>query len=437
MFEHTRIYYRNKFLHIGHIQTLYYNNDVARKHNGICYAIIDDRQDLNRSNDIQEDFDYLGLDRTKIVSVHKYQKQIYLYTKKLIDDGKISMICNRGEIKNMWDQLNYPTTPFQLRLLISPNIYTNIGYSRDIEGQLCVILIFDYIIKVMDVLLGITDIISTTADGTDCDVKDSGIAAFFGNEKLGYHCLDTYHIKGFKYTKKDWPITDERNPHLLTIKGLYKRHIPSIVLYSFYLHACQMGTVQISYLDQLLKTHLNGTSQKIFGIIDPLRVVIDNWNHRTTEFICKIDKSHVPLSNVIYIDKSDFGLDTIKFSKNRSCRLRYGQLITCTDVELTEKGPNTLHVTYANNNDRSQKSIQWISSIWGQEPIKVCYYLYNWFYTGNNVIVEPQITIGYIEPVVFQNLDKVFQLERNGYFMYDHEISQHERMPTFVRISKI
>jgi hypothetical protein len=354
-----------------------------------------------------------------------------------MDGGKVTMVGPKGDIKNIWDQLNYPTCLFQMRLQVSPDTYTNIGYARDIDGQICVILIFDYIIKVMDTLLGITDIISTTADGTDCDVKDDGIASFFENDKLGYHCLDTYHIQGFKYAKKDWPIADEHNPHLLTIKGLYNRHVPAIVLYAFYLHAGQMGTVQISYLDQLLKAHLSDTSLKVFGIIDPLKVIIDNWEHRTTEFICKTDRSHVPLSNVIYIDKTDFGLDNTKLSKDRSCRLRYGQIITCTDVELNEKGPVALHVEYTCTSERMQRCIHWISSIWGQEPIKVCYYLYNWFYTGNNMIVEPRITIGYIEPTVFQGLDKIFQLERNGYFIYDHELSQKERMPTFVRISKI
>lgn len=438
MFKHTRIYYRNRFIHIGHIQTLYYNNDIARLNNGICHAIIDDRQDHTRAIDIQEDFDYLGLTHTKIVSVHKHQKNIYAYTKKLMDEGKISMIGPKGEIKNMWEQLNCPTMIFQLRLQLGPETYANIGYTREIDGKIHIILIFDYIIKVMDMILGITDIISTTSDITDCDVKDIGISSFFESDKLNYHYLDTYHIQGFKYSKKDWPITDEHNPHLLTIKGLYNRHVPSDVLYAFYLHACQMGTVQISYMDVLLKTYLNNTSQKVFGIIDPLQVILTNWSQRTTEFVCKTDLTHAPLGQILYIDKSDFGLDINKLNKSRTCRLRHGPIITCVDVDLDEKGPLALHAVYDyHNSDRQQRCLNWISSVWGQEPIKVCYYLYNWFYTGNNVIMEPRITIGYIEPIVFQSLDKVFQLERNGYFIYDHILSQREKMPTFVRISKI
>jgi hypothetical protein len=438
MFEHTRIYYRNKFLHIGHIQTLYYNNDIARLHNGTCYAIIDDRQDHDRADDIRADFEYLGLTNTKLVSVNKYQKKIYAYTKKLMDTGKVIILGPKGELKS-WEQLNCPTVMFQMRLLVAPDRYTNIGYTRDINGQLCVVLIFDYIIKIMDAILEITDIISTATDGTDCDVKDSCIATFFENKDLRYHCLDTYHIEGFKYTKKNWPITDEHNPHLLTIKGLHNRHIPSVILYAFYLHSCQLGSIKISFIDQLLKTYLYDNSHKIFGVIDPLKVTLNDWKPRTTEFICTQDNRHVPLSNIVYIDKSSFGLDVSKLSKDRICRLRHGPVIKCIDVELSTKGPVSLQAEYTNEtiNSTNINSINWISNVYGQEPIRVCYYLYNWFYTGSNMIAEPRVTFGYIEPIAFQNISNIFQLERVGYFIYDQVLSQKEHIPTFIRISKI
>ena len=40
------------------------------------------------------------------------------------------------------------------------------------------------------------------------------------NHNISYHRLDTYFIHGFKYSKKNWPMMDERDPYLLTIKGL-------------------------------------------------------------------------------------------------------------------------------------------------------------------------------------------------------------------------
>ena len=57
----SRIFYRNTFLHIGHLQTLLYNDQFAAQHQGTCYAIVDDRQNSQRDQQTQEAVSYTHL----------------------------------------------------------------------------------------------------------------------------------------------------------------------------------------------------------------------------------------------------------------------------------------------------------------------------------------------------------------------------------------
>lgn len=452
-FKRTRVYYRNKFLHIGHLQTLFHNNNVAREHGGVCYAIIDDRQDVARIRDIKEDFIYLELDNIEIVSVNKYSKRIMDYTLDLVHQGKIYInYCNsiENDPDKIIQHIREPHMHFRLMLRCQKGSDPSIGYTKPVTGDmsspLVLMFLFDYIIKVLDALLDITDIISTSTTEVT-DVRDPNISIFFDQMiKLQYHRLDTYFIQGFKYSKKDWPSLDERDPYLLTIKGLKARHIPRIVLYAFYIHATQMGTIKIIYLSNFLRNYLNRTCDRVFGVTCPIKVQITNWPDKYTEYICKNinplrDSTELrlcPLSNTIYMDQSDYGIDNAtKLTKGRYCRLKHGQFIHCVDVEVDEKGPTLIHAEFVNSTDKAKRCVHWISSEWGREPVMVCFVLYQWFYTGQNTLQKPNIVKGYIERSVFEHLDKIYQLERNGYYVYDETLSRKNSMPTFIRICKI
>lgn len=460
--KRTRVYYRNSFMHIGHVNTLYYNNNVAEEHNGECFAIIDDRQDPDRIESIQEDFDYLELKHIKVISVHKYRKAIMDYTEDLIKKGDIYLhYCSSIETNTnrIIQHLKSPKMHFQLKLRCGskPNTYKDpsVGYTKgyNYPEELTVMLIFDYIIKVLDYLLDVTDIISTTTSTSSeeevSDVRDQNISNFFdniSNHKITYHRLNTYYIHGFKYSKKNWPQMNERDPYLLTIKGLKARHIPPVIIYAFYLHAAQMGTIRISHLGTLTQSYMYRNADRALGVVKPLEVEIANWEHQRTEYICKqvnpirdSKMSLCSLSKTFYIDQSDYGIDAHKWTKGRVCRIKYGPIVKCIDVVLGDKFPKKLIVEILDgwNNDRKVNSVQWVSSEWNQSPVKVLYYLYNWFYTGQNTIMDPRISEGYIERSAFNDLSKVYQLERNGYYVYDKYLSRINAMPTFICICKI
>ena len=447
----NRIHYRNTtFLHIGHLQTIYYNNDIAQNHNGQCYVIIDDRSRAESFTEMKEHFNYLGVTHMQLISVSQYYDRILEYTKELVRDGHICiqyLLYTENHTDRILRNLEHPTNCFQIHLKTN-DMPISIGYSREIIGldnsSYGIVLVFDYIIKVLDYLLGITNIVTTA----QTDITDPAISSFFNNViTVEQDILPTYHIDGFRYSKRDWPNLDEKDPRLLTLPGLRARHVPATVLYAFYLHSMQTREVKINFLETLLRRYLNITCSRICGVVNPIKVYLENWSEFTTEFVCKPklpfknDKDIqylVPLSNELYIDRDDFGFENdTNLSKTNDIKLKYGPTITCTDVDI-EPGVKEIQAVYNYAlSSKTKKCIHWVSSEWGEEPIKVRYYMYNWFYTGINSLLPVTIRDGFMENEPFRNLQEIYQLERVGYFIYDETLSQKNRIPCFVRICSI
>ena len=383
----SRIYYRNKFLHIGHLQTIFYNNDYAGKCNGICYAIIDDRQEPIQKEEIMQDLNYLETKHIIPISVREYSAHVLIYTRELLRSGEAYMTTWDHNIINNWNrELDHPTGNHVINLKSPAGTKPpTIGYFKHSYSERAsayeLVFIFDYIIKVLDHILGVTDVVCTSNQ----DIVDESINNYFnGRRRINYHYIEPYRIFDFKYSKRDWPNLDENDGRLLTLKGLRRRHIPQHILYSFYNHAENDKKINIGQLSVLLKNSLNITCDRVFGIIEPLKVTISNWTPKTTEFIRKAnnplkdgDSHMVPLTNTLYIEKNDFGKVGGYLGKiclHNEARLRHSYVIYCHDVTLDETGePAELFVKYYSKDDKIRSCIHWISSEWEKEPVKVAF----------------------------------------------------------------
>jgi glutamyl/glutaminyl-tRNA synthetase len=434
----NRIYYRRHFLHIGHLQTLIYNDKFAQQNGGVCYAIVDDRQDVSRLFCIQEDIDYLQLKNTKIISVAKYFSEIIKYTQTLIGEGIIFMqgLSQEEAIR----ELSGPTKNVCIYLRLPDGRYITVGYFRWVEERRCHVLvfIFDYVVKVLDMILGVTHVIETNQN----DLSDQLLNQYFDSvREITYSELQTYHIQGFKYTKIDWPEDIEQDdPRLLTFKGLKSRRVPCEILYDFYERATELRRIHIEYLNTLIKQYFTpNITSKYSAVCDPIEVRVSNWKDDTTEFVPRKLSSLVPLSNKLYIDRFDFSTtgSCDRFGLHKSIKLKHTYMLTCNDISIREDGKISKItgnlVQFAGDKHIYQNCIHWVSCESGEECQKAQFINYNGFFTGENSIQEPYRCVGYVDKDAVGCRDYIF-FDRVGYYFYDEYRSKLENIPTFIKI---
>jgi glutaminyl-tRNA synthetase len=108
--------------------------------------------------------------------------------------------------------------------------------------------------------------------------------------------------------------------------------------------------VELAALEYAVREELNRTSLRAMAVLDPLRVVIENYPEGQTEEMEAINNPEdsaagtrkVPFSRELYIEREDFREDPprkfFRMSPGREVRLRSAYLVTCTDVIKDEAG---------------------------------------------------------------------------------------------------
>ncbi len=152
------------------------------------------------------------------------------------------------------------------------------------------------------------------------------------------------------------------DPRMPTLSGLRRRGYTPESLRNF----CSRlgvsktnGITELSLLEYCVREDLNQRALRVMAVLNPLRVVIDNYPEGQVEQLEAVNNPedpgdgarHVPFSKVLYIEQDDFREDPPKqfyrLSPGREVRLRYGYFITCTGVVKNEKGEVVeVHCTY-------------------------------------------------------------------------------------------
>jgi glutaminyl-tRNA synthetase len=109
-----------------------------------------------------------------------------------------------------------------------------------------------------------------------------------------------------------------------------------------------------------VRQYLNQHAPRVMGVIDPLKVVIDNYPEDLVEEMEAINNPEdpsagtrsVPFSKVLYIERDDFREDPPRrfwrLAPGREVRLRYAYFVTCVDVVKDEDTGQVIevHCTY-------------------------------------------------------------------------------------------
>ena len=391
----------NGYLHIGHAKSICLNFGLAAEFGGACNLRFDDtnpsKEEVEFVRSIQEDVRWLGFDwGENLFYASDYFGQLYDYAIRLIEKGK-AYVCDltADEVREYRGNLTEPgkdspcrgrSTEENLDLfrrmragefeegahtlrakidMASPNLnlrdpvlYRILKETHHRTGDEWPIYpMYDFAHGQSDSIEHITHSVCTLEFEDHRPLYD-----WFLDE------LDIHHSRQIEFARLNLTHTvlskrrlsqlvDEGHvdgwddPRLPTISGLRRRGYTPDAIRDF----CDLigvakrdNTVSIALLEHALRDDLNKRSPRVMGVLDPLKVVIENYPEGKTETIVSVNnpedmsmgERNIPFSRTVYIEKDDFReVPPPKFyrlSPGREVRLKDAYYITCTGVVKDE-----------------------------------------------------------------------------------------------------
>jgi glutaminyl-tRNA synthetase len=250
-----------------------------------------------------------------------------------------------------------------------------------------------------------------------------------------------------------------------TISGIRRRGYPPAAVRDFAaLHGVgkRDGVMEAAMLEHSVRAVLNLEAPRRFGVLRPLKVVIENFPDGQVEEVDAVNNPEdpaagtrkVPFSRELYIERDDFMEDPprkfFRLAPGREVRLRYAYFITCREAVKDASGEIVeLRCTYdpstkggdAPDGRRPKATLHWIS---GAHAVSAEARLYSHLFTAP----EPGADGDFIQDLNPDSLEVVedclveaglgaspagetVQFERLGYFCKDPD-STPER-PVFNR----
>ena len=428
----------NGYLHIGHAKSICLNFGLAAEHEGgICHLRFDDtnpaREDVEYVDSIMEDVRWLGWDwGDHLYYASDYFEQLFDYAVQLIKEGK-AYVCDlsalemreyRGtltepgrnsphrersieESMDLFQQMRDGEFEDGARVLrakidmASPNVnlrdpvlYRILNTEHHRTGaQWCIYPTYDFAHGQSDSIERITHSVCTLEFEDHRPLYD-----WFLDE------LDVYHPQQIEFARlnisyttlskrrlrelvEEGYVTGWNDPRMPTLSGLRRRGYTPLSIRNFCDRigvAKRNSIVDLALLEHSVREDLNQTSPRVMAVLNPLRVVIDNYpEDQTQEFEAvnnpedpSMGSRKIPFSRVIYVEQDDFREDPprrfYRLSPGREVRLRYACYITCVSVVKDETTGEVveLHCTYdpeslggsSPDGRRVQATLHWVSA---------------------------------------------------------------------------
>ena len=499
----------NGYLHIGHAKSICLNFGVANDFGGKTNLRFDDtnptKEEVEYVESIQADIRWLGFDwEDRLFFASDYFEQLYQYAVKLIKKGK-AYVCDltadeireyRGTLtepgrdspyhdRSIEENLDlfkrmrageFPDGSHTLRAKIDmasgnlnlrdPILYRILHESHHrTGGQWCIYPMYDWAHGQSDSIEGITHSICTLEFQDHRPLYD-----WFLDELEIYHPQQIEFARlNLNYTvmskRKLLQLVNEKrvsgwdDPRMPTLSGMRRRGYTPEAIRDF---ADRIGVarndsvVDIALLEYCVRQDLNQRAPRVMAVLNPLKVVIDNYPDDLVEDMEAINNPgddsagtrQVPFSKELYIEQEDFSEDPPKkfyrLAPGREVRLRYAYFITCTGVE---KDPETdeilaLHCTYdpatrggdAPDGRKVKATLHWVSTRHAL-PVEVRQYDRLFLAENPNEVAEGQTFLDHLNPDSLEILETCyaepslkgaaagdrFQFERLGYFCVDKD----------------
>ncbi|MCH8988408.1 MAG: glutamine--tRNA ligase/YqeY domain fusion protein [Chloroflexi bacterium] len=391
----------NGYLHIGHAKSICLNFGLAAEYGGVCHLRFDDtnptREEVEYVRSIQEDVRWLGWGwGQNLFYASDYFGQLYGYAVKLIEKGK-AYVCDltSDEIREYRGTLTEPgkESPYRNRSVVEnldlfrrmregefdegahvlrakidmaapnlnlrdPVLYRILKETHHRTGDEWPIYpMYDFAHGQSDSIEGVTHSVCTLEFEDHRPLYD-----WFLDE------LEIYHSQQIEFARLNLTHTvlSKRrlvelvdgghvngwdDPRMPTISGLRRRGYTPEAVREFCDRigvARRDNTVDIALLEHTLRDDLNKRSPRVMGVLDPLKVVIENYPEGKTEEIVSVNNPEdmsmgertIPFSGTVYIEKDDFREEPppkfYRLSPGREIRLKDAYYITCTGVVKDE-----------------------------------------------------------------------------------------------------
>ena len=403
----------NGYLHIGHAKSILLNYGLAQEYHGKFNLRFDDTNPTKEKSEfvesIKNDVKWLGADyEDRLFFASDYFDEMYEAAVKLIRKGK-AFVCDltaeqireyRGTLteagkdspyrnrsveenlelfENMKNGL-YEDGAKVLRAKIDmassnmnmrdPVIYRIAHVPHENTGdKWCIYPMYDFAHPIEDAIEGVSHSICTL------EFEDHRPLYDWVVKELEYphpprqiefaKMYLTNVVTGKRYIKKlveDGVVDGWDDPRLVSISGLRRRgYTPEAIRMFVELSGISKAQSSSDYamLEYCLREDLKLKRARVMAVLDPLKLVIDNYPEGQTEELeiennlenPELGSRKVPFSREIYINRDDFM--EVPVSKYRrlypgnEVRLMNAYLVTCTSCEKDEEGNVTLvHCTY-------------------------------------------------------------------------------------------
>ena len=496
----------NGYLHIGSAKAIYINWSIANQYGGKFNLRLDDtnpaREGEEYVNSIIEDLHWLGADPNGgIFYGSDYFDKCYEYAEKLILEGKAYVDdLTRDEMREYrGNDAGKPSRPspwrdrtpeenldlfrrmrageFQegektLRAkidLASPNMNLRdpaiyrIKYAEHHRqgSKWCIYPMYDYAHGQSDSIEQITHSICTLEFDVHRPLYDWFIQALeiYPSHQYEFARLNlTYTMMSKRKLLKlvqEGAVMGWDDPRMPTICALRRKGYTPASVRNF---AEMVGVakrdnvIDLGKLEYCVREDLNKIAERRMAVLNPLKVVITNYEEGKTELFTAINNPEdesagtrqVPFSKVIYIERDDFMEEPPKkffrLAPGGEVRLRYSYLIRCEEVIKDAAGNITeLRCTYDPMSGRGSSSdgrrvkgvIHWVSA---KDAVEAEIRLFNPLFTKenpddvkegqtweDNLNPESMVKVtGYLEPSLRDiPIGQAVQFERVGYFCPD------------------
>ncbi|QIE24474.1 glutamine--tRNA ligase/YqeY domain fusion protein [Caballeronia sp. SBC2] len=518
----------NGYLHIGHAKSICVNFGIARDYGGVCHLRFDDtnpeKESVEYVDSIIDAVKWLGFDWNKDGTEHlyfasDYYDKLYEFAELLIErgqayvdsqsaeemratrgsaqePGKNSPFRDRkpeenldlfrrmkaGEFKEgehvLRAKIDMASPNFNMR---DPVIYRiRFAHHYRTGDTWCIYPMYDYTHCVSDALENITHSLCTLEFEDHRPLYDWFLNQLADDGKFTRPLPQQIEFSRLNLT---YAITSKRkllqlvtenhvdgwdDPRMPTIVGVRRRGFTpeSIRLMCDRVAVTKVDSwIDMSVLEGALRDDLDEKAPRAIAVLDPLKLIIDNYPEGTSEACSAPVHPHhpergareFPFSRELWIEREDFQevpkKGYFRLFPGNKVRLKYGFVVECTGADKDEHGNITaVHCTYfpdsksgteGANGYKVKGTIHWVSAEGAYEAEVRIY---------DRLFKEPQpgaggaefldalnpdskrIVRAYLEPGARQaDAEDRYQFERHGYFVADRNDSK-PGMPVFNRI---